>query len=130
MRESASNGKRSAHRTASSIDFTSSVQEPAMTSFDSAHGPLTTERFPPENLTRLPSALGRSPDRSRSTPASLSPSLYLSMAARSSSPGNAPASGSPLIINITRMIVSPSISELRRLGPYEDRPGRMDIPAL
>src|SRR2546423_627182 len=62
-----------------------------------------TVRFPSENLTRLPSPLGWCPARSRSTLASLSRSLYLPITARSSSPGAAPGSGSPLIINITRM---------------------------
>src|SRR2546427_5578608 len=62
-----------------------------------------TVRFPPENLTRFPSPLGYRPARSRSTPAFLSSSLYLPIAVRSSSLGAAPGSGSPLIINITRM---------------------------
>src|ERR1700733_4450256 len=62
-----------------------------------------TARPPPENLTRRPSALGSSPARSTSTPACLSSSLYLPIAVSSSSLGTAPSSGSPLIINITRM---------------------------
>src|SRR5438105_637831 len=62
-----------------------------------------TARLPPENLTRAPSALGSSPARSTSSPAFLSSSLYLPIAARSSSLGTAPGAGSPLIINITRI---------------------------
>src|SRR5215217_6354653 len=74
-----------------------------MSCFDSANGPSMTARFPPESRTRLPMALGRSPARSMSTPASLSSSLYLPISPRSSSLGAAPGCGSPLIINITRM---------------------------
>src|SRR5580692_7484149 len=103
MRESASNGARLAHSTASSIEFTWRIQYPAVSFFDSSNGPVMTARLPPENLTRRPSALGSSPARSTSAPACLRSSLYLPIAASSSSLGTAPGSGSPLIINITRM---------------------------
>src|SRR5215203_3940170 len=65
-----------------------------------------TVRSPLESFTRRPMTLGRSPARSISTPASLSSSLYLPIAVRSSSLGAAPGCGSPLIINITRIRAS------------------------
>ena len=68
------------------------TQYPATGSFESPKGPSRTVRFPSENMTRLPSPLGCSPARSRSTPASLSSSLYFPIAVSSSSLGCAPAS--------------------------------------
>src|SRR5207245_8590335 len=52
-------GARLAHSTASSIDFTSMIQYPPISSFDSAKGPsMTLVRRPFENWTRTPSELG------------------------------------------------------------------------
>src|ERR1700686_4438628 len=81
-----------------------------MSSLVSAKGPSMTEVLPPENRTRAPLALDWSPERSTRTPAFISSSLYLAIAARSSSLGILPASLSLLawtiIMNLT--VLSPS----------------------
>src|SRR6266542_3956678 len=111
----ASKGTRLAHSMASSSDLAWMIQYPATSSFDSVKGPSMTVRFPPENLTRAPSALGWRPERSSRTPAFASSSLYLPIAASSSSLGSWPGFGSPLIIKRNRMVLS---------FPFEPGPGR------
>src|ERR1700742_2305624 len=70
-------GARFAHSTASSRDFTSMIQKPAINSFDSVNGPSITAFFPPgENLILVPCEVPCKPDRSSKTPAFASCSLY------------------------------------------------------
>src|SRR5579871_2159517 len=70
-------------------------------------------RLPAENFTRNPFELGWSPDKSTSTPAFISSSLYFPMALRSSGLGILPASesGFALTIIMNRTVLSPSASE-------------------
>src|SRR5262249_18693256 len=102
-------GMRLAQSTTSSRDLTWITQYPAISSLLSVNGPSTMARFPPENLTRNPLELGRNPDRSRSTPAFISSSLYLAIADNNSSLGMTPASDSSLALTIimNRMVFSP-----------------------
>src|SRR5439155_198363 len=127
-----------AHSMASSSDLAWMIQYPATSSFDSVKGPSMTVRFPPANLTRAPSALGWRPERSSRTPAFASSSLYLPIAASSSSLGSWPGFGSPLIIMRNRMApllpvrAGPrSVLDRVRTLPLparRSRPGEIDIP--
>src|SRR5258708_8616984 len=81
-----------AQSTASCRDFTLIIQKPAISSLVSAKVPSMTEVLLPEKRTRKPFALDWSPARSTRTPAFTSSSLYLAIAARSSSLGILPAS--------------------------------------
>jgi hypothetical protein len=94
-------GARLADSTASSIDC--SWEDPVARDqlLRLGERPIDDGALAFGELDRLPSAPGRSPARSTSTPAFLSSSLYPPIAVRSSSLGAAPGSGSPLIINIT-----------------------------
>src|SRR6185437_11972590 len=79
------------------------IQKPAISSFDSANGPSTTFRLPPENLMRAPFELGCSPSPASITPALTSSSLNLPIAAKSSVLGSSPASVAALDLTITMM---------------------------
>src|SRR6266404_2316425 len=96
-----------------------------MRSFASAKGPLTTVRFPPANLMRAPLALDWSPERSSSTPAFASSSLYFVMAAMSCSSGIIPASESLLALTIimNRIVRSPCCFGDAAAGFRLARPG-------
>src|SRR6185437_2111075 len=85
------------------------IQKPAISSFDSANGPSTTFRLPPENLMRAPFELGCSPSPASITPALTSSSLNLPIAAKSSVLGSSPASVAALDLTITmkRIVESP-----------------------
>jgi hypothetical protein len=77
---------------ASSFDFTWNIQKPASRSFVMRKGPSITVRSSPENFTRAPLELGRSPS-----------------AASSSSSGRPPASEflSALTSTMNRIVVGP-----------------------
>src|SRR5215471_1701013 len=103
-------GARLSHSTASSIDFTCQSQKPAMSSFDSVNGPSLTVGAPPENFTRLPYDVGRSPSPASMTPALTSSSLNLPISVRSLVSGRTPASDSllPGTITMTRIVFTSS----------------------
>ena len=87
-------GQRFAHSIAASMESAWINQKPAISSCAGANGPATTVRCAPENRTRAPFALGCSPSPASSAPAFASSSLYLPIAASSSSLGITPASES------------------------------------
>src|SRR6478736_5406426 len=66
---------RRAHSTASSMDFTCQIQNPATSSLASENGPSTNERPAPLNTMRLPLELGCRPSPASITPAFTSSSL-------------------------------------------------------
>ena len=103
---------RLTHSIASSFDFTSHIQKPAISSFVSANGPSITVGFPPENLTRAPFELGWSPSPASMMPAFTSSSLKLPISVRSFSLGMTPASVflSALMMIMNRIVVSPLVS--------------------
>src|SRR6202789_625743 len=98
-------GQRFNHSTASSMVLTCQIQKPAMSSLVSAKGPSMTVRLGPENRTRLPWAVGRSPSAARSTPALTRSSLNCPMARNISSLGGTPASLSTVALTITRTFI-------------------------
>src|SRR4029077_9933306 len=96
------------HSIASSFDFTCHSQKPAISSFVSAKGPSVTVRLFPENLTRAPFELGRSPSPASITPAFTSSSLNFPISVRSFLSGRVPASEflSALTRIMNRIVVS------------------------
>src|SRR4051794_17058358 len=78
-------GHRLAHSTASSIDRTCQIQNPATSSFVSAKGPSVTDRLVPLKWIRFPNLLGLSPSAASMIPALTSSSLYLPICANISS---------------------------------------------
>ena len=80
------NGARLSHSTASSIEETCQIQNPPTSSFASANGPSMTRAAPSSpNATRLPSDDGVRPSPASMIPDLSSSSLYLPIAANSSS---------------------------------------------
>ena len=97
------NGARFSHSTASSIDETCQIQKPPTSSFVSANGPSMT-RLPPSSpkSRRLPSDDGVRPSPASMIPALSSSSLYLPIAANSSScPAYSPFSLSSVALTST-----------------------------
>src|SRR4051794_7705409 len=78
-------GHRLAHSTASSIDRTCQIQNPATSSFVSAKGPSVTDRLVPLKWIRFPNLLGLSPSPASMIPALTSSSLNLPICANISS---------------------------------------------
>ena len=68
-------GQRFTHSIASSSDLHCQIQKPATSSFVSANGPSTTDRWVPEKRTRAPFELGCSPSPATMMPALTSCSL-------------------------------------------------------
>src|SRR5688572_29899578 len=87
-----SNGAFLSHSTASSIDFTCQIQNPATSSLVSANGPSITARVEPSKRTRLPFDVGWRPSPASIRPAFDSCSLKLPISRRSFSFGITPAS--------------------------------------
>src|SRR5260370_14718595 len=103
-------GLRLAHSIASASDLAWISQKPAISSLVSVKGPSITVRFPPENLTRAPFALGCSPSAASITPAFIISSLNFTIASMSSLVGGTLASLSlvALTSSMNRIVVSPS----------------------
>ena len=128
-------GQRFAHSIASPSEPAWISQKPAISSCAGANGPVATVRFAPEKRTRAPLELGCSPSPASSAPAFASSSLYLPIAARSSSFGITPASDSVVALTIImkRTAASPCLfgsrPEFGSSQPVRSRPPLVDVQA-
>ena len=94
-------GHRLTHSIASAREVTLHIQNPAISSFVSTKGPSVTMRLLPENRTRAPWELGRSPSIASRIPACASSSLYFPMAASGPGRGGFSASYARVASTIT-----------------------------
>src|SRR6478736_1991665 len=109
---------RRAHSTASSMDFTCQIQNPATSSLASENGPSTNERPAPLNNMRLPLELGCRPSPASITQAFTSSSLKFIISRRSCSLGILPASESLLALTKTITFIVVVLSSAREALSY------------
>src|ERR1700694_3572499 len=118
-------GQRLAQAIASSRDFTSIIQSPPRTSFDSVNGPSVTTGLPPSNETRAPIEGGCNPSSVISTPAAFNASLYFIIAATASAGGIVPGAAASSTLGTTCIM-----NRIKALRPLFRRQALDEPPLL